>query len=338
VSDSVAIVIPRETVNDDFVTIIKWHVGQGSQVRSGDTLLEFETSKAVIIVEAEQDGYVEIFCPGGESVPVGEKVGRLHLRPLAGVACLKDKHDRPQRTSSTDQRISRKARELIEQKGIDLAVFKDLSFVREADVLRYIEKRKAVVAGQGDIRTAAEVSTFVSAKKKGFLNNAREAAKSRGHSVFWLACNYLFRNYLLSLMVRVAPRGIILVLHRLRGVKMGKNCYIDPTAVIETAYPENIIIGNDVFITAHTVIMTHIKGPHYLRDAGLVPQVLKKVVLEDHCFIGVNAVIMPGVTVGKASVVASGAVVVTNVPPHVMVAGNPAMVVKKFSVSERAKD
>jgi acetyltransferase-like isoleucine patch superfamily enzyme len=58
--------------------------------------------------------------------------------------------------------------------------------------------------------------------------------------------------------------------------------------------------------------------------------VLKPVRLEDHCFIGVNSVIMPGVTVGKAAVVASGAVVITNVPPYTMVAGNPAKVVKTF--------
>jgi acetyltransferase-like isoleucine patch superfamily enzyme len=71
-----------------------------------------------------------------------------------------------------------------------------------------------------------------------------------------------------------------------------------------------------------------------LRDTGLVATVLKKVTLEDHCFIGVNAVIMPGVTVGKASVVASGAVVTCNVPPYTVVAGNPAQVVKRFRAPE----
>jgi acetyltransferase-like isoleucine patch superfamily enzyme len=39
---------------------------------------------------------------------------------------------------------------------------------------------------------------------------------------------------------------------------------------------------------------------------------------------------MPGVTVGKASVVTSGSVVVTNVPPYTMVQGNPAKVIKQF--------
>jgi acetyltransferase-like isoleucine patch superfamily enzyme len=44
----------------------------------------------------------------------------------------------------------------------------------------------------------------------------------------------------------------------------------------------------------------------------------------------VNAVILPGVNVGRAAVVASGAVVSADVPPLTMVAGNPAKVVRRF--------
>ena len=70
--------------------------------------------------------------------------------------------------------------------------------------------------------------------------------------------------------------------------------------------------------------------PYCIALASHVAVVLKPVVLEDHCFIGVNAVVMPGVTVGRAAVVASGAVVTTNVPALTMVAGNPAKIVKRF--------
>lgn len=89
-------------------------------------------------------------------------------------------------------------------------------------------------------------------------------------------------------------------------------------------------MGDDVRVTVGAIIMCHIKAPHYLQDAGIMPPIVKPVVLEDHCFIGVNAVVMPGVTVGKASVVTSGSVVVSSVPPYSMVAGNPAKVIKRF--------
>ncbi len=50
----------------------------------------------------------------------------------------------------------------------------------------------------------------------------------------------------------------------------------------------------------------------------------------DNVWIGMNAVILKGVTIGENSVVAAGAVVTKSVPANTVVAGNPAVVVKKF--------
>jgi len=168
-------------------------------------------------------------------------------------------------------------------------------------------------------------------RPRGLLGDAARSADERGRGVTWLVWNYFWRNWLLGNLVRVAPRGVINVLHRWRGVRMGRDCYIDPNAILETAYPENISLGDDVRVTAGAIVMTHIKAPHYLRDKGFVPAVLQPVRLDDHSFIGVNAVVLPGVSVGKAAVVASGAVVSADVPPFTMVAGNPAKVVKRFA-------
>ena len=68
----------------------------------------------------------------------------------------------------------------------------------------------------------------------------------------------------------------------------------------------------------------------------MMPLVLKPVVLEDHCFIGVNSVLMPGVTIGAGAVVASGSVVLGNVPPFTVVAGNPAKPVKTLKPPARS--
>ena len=54
------------------------------------------------------------------------------------------------------------------------------------------------------------------------------------------------------------------------------------------------------------------------------------VVIEDDVWIGANAVILPGVTIGRHSVVAAGAVVTKNVPPYSMAAGVPASVKKNI--------
>ncbi|MEP6955368.1 MAG: DapH/DapD/GlmU-related protein, partial [Chthoniobacterales bacterium] len=54
------------------------------------------------------------------------------------------------------------------------------------------------------------------------------------------------------------------------------------------------------------------------------------VVIGDNVWIGMNAIILKGVTIGENSVVAAGAVVSKSVPANVVVAGNPAVVVKQL--------
>lgn len=51
---------------------------------------------------------------------------------------------------------------------------------------------------------------------------------------------------------------------------------------------------------------------------------VRPVVIEDDAWIGQRVIILPGVTIGRGSVVAAGSVVMTSVPPNVLVAGNPA--------------
>ena len=54
------------------------------------------------------------------------------------------------------------------------------------------------------------------------------------------------------------------------------------------------------------------------------------VVIGDDIWVGANAVILPGVTIGNHSVVAAGAVVTKDVPPHSLVAGVPAKIIKEI--------
>lgn len=71
-------------------------------------------------------------------------------------------------------------------------------------------------------------------------------------------------------------------------------------------------------------------APFYKNRPPRPPLVTAPVIIKDNVWIGMNAVILKGVTIGENSVVAAGAIVSKNVPANVIVAGNPAIVVKEL--------
>lgn len=69
----------------------------------------------------------------------------------------------------------------------------------------------------------------------------------------------------------------------------------------------------------------------FLKDKPPRPKLkTAPVIIQDNVWIGMNAVILKGVTIGENSVIAAGSVVTKDVPANAVVAGNPALVVKEF--------
>jgi maltose O-acetyltransferase len=82
-------------------------------------------------------------------------------------------------------------------------------------------------------------------------------------------------------------------------------------------------IGHNVNIHAITHDPLHATGPEDSREANI-----GDVFIEDHVWIGSNTLILPGVRIGKGSVVAANAVVTKDVPARSVVGGVPAKIIK----------
>ena len=91
-------------------------------------------------------------------------------------------------------------------------------------------------------------------------------------------------------------------------------------------------VGNNV-ILAQNIVLSGLN--HRYEDINIPPRLQKvtvsPIVVEDDVWIGANAMIAAGVTVGKHSVVAGGSVVTKNILPFSVVAGNPAKLLKKYN-------
>ena len=133
-----------------------------------------------------------------------------------------------------------------------------------------------------------------------------------------------------------------------RKFSLGDYSVVESFACINNAVGD-VMIGDHTRIGLHnTIIGPVLIGNHVNLAQGITVTALNHifensekrideqgvstsaVVIEDDIWIGANAVVLPGVTIGQHSVVAAGAVVTKDVPPHSLVAGVPAKVIKQI--------
>ena len=135
------------------------------------------------------------------------------------------------------------------------------------------------------------------------------------------------KNRILEKIARGVPgaQSIRPLLHRWRGVKMGKEVWVGYDSIIETAKPHLVTIGDGATIGIRNVIIAH------FRDWE------RPVVIEEEAFLGPGVIVLPNVVIGRGAVVAAGSVVTTSVPPKIMVRGNPAKPIARVGKSPNAE-
>lgn len=108
-----------------------------------------------------------------------------------------------------------------------------------------------------------------------------------------------------------------------RNIHLGKDIFINSGAMFTDLggiyISDNVLIGPKVTIAS----VNHPAIPEKRREVEPEP-----VYIHQNAWLGANAVITPGVSVGENAIVAAGAVVTNNVPKNTVVAGVPARVIK----------
>lgn len=149
----------------------------------------------------------------------------------------------------------------------------------------------------------------------------------------------LYRRAGISIGPRTVIRGQLLLRgdrSATRNLVIGSDCLIYPFESVDCC--ASVQIGNHVTFGPQVAIIT---GSHEIHDPGhragaLVPLPVR---VEDGAWVCLGATLLPGVTVGRGAVVAARAVVTRDVPPHTLVAGSPARVIRKLNtVHERGEE
>ncbi len=141
---------------------------------------------------------------------------------------------------------------------------------------------------------------------------------------------------ILEYFIRVLPlpRTAVLLLHHWRGVRFKdrSSVRIRPLVQLASRFPEDLTVGRNVFFDLYAMVITErfVPGsnPHRFTRT--------RVTIEDNVYVGMGAVILSGVTVHTGAVISPGSVVYEDVPPHAIVRGNPAKVVRTLPPIDRS--
>ena len=119
------------------------------------------------------------------------------------------------------------------------------------------------------------------------------------------------------------------------GIKIGKDCLVGEYTVIRGQ--GGVTLGDRVYTSPHTQLLAvnHIYDDP---DKPFIEQGItaEGIVVEDDVWLGSACIITDGVRIGKGSVVAAGAVVTKDVPPHTVVGGIPAKVIKEIALENKS--
>jgi len=133
---------------------------------------------------------------------------------------------------------------------------------------------------------------------------------------------------------------------------MGEHVWMEPP--IRMAYGSNTTVGSHVYMNFNLTVIDDYKvtiGNHVMfgpnvtiavtnhplhpdvrRDGGMFTL---PVVIEDDVWIGSGAIIVPGVTIGRGSVIGAGSVVTKDIPANVIAVGNPCRVLREITERDR---
>jgi acetyltransferase-like isoleucine patch superfamily enzyme len=118
------------------------------------------------------------------------------------------------------------------------------------------------------------------------------------------------------------------------------NDYVHIGSILSVKIGNNVLIGSKVYISDHN---HGYYGLNNIHSDPLVPPIKRNlsaspIVIEDNVWIGEFVAILPGVTIGKGSIIGAMSVVTRDIPPYQIAVGSPAKCIKKYNFSTKKWD
>jgi sugar O-acyltransferase (sialic acid O-acetyltransferase NeuD family) len=350
--------MPAVSVNEESSVLVEWRKSQGDHVRRGDVLCIVETTKATYDVEAEGEGYLACIGEPGKTLAAGEVIAVLTSTPGEDYAKLLPAGDAPhtgrrwtKKAAITAKRLGVEIEELAAQQpgrilgeADVIAAGREDSSVHDLfdDVCPANRRERVLLLGGGSgggMITLDAILRGATQRAVGILDND---PKLHGKSVMGvsvlgptdMALELWQKHFCDSMIICItadsqARTAMFETLVR-QGVRFAN--VLDPSAVVRANVSlgqgnlimaacflaSGVVLGDNNFLASHTCIEHHTRvssqctfGPRCTTSG--------RVTIGDHVKLGMGVLIEPYVSIGSNSVVASGAVVTTDIPPNSLV-------------------
>jgi len=176
------ILVPQESVNDQSLTVVGLNFKTGDWVKKDDVLVELETSKAIVTLEAGTDGFVIYHCKLNDDVPLNALIIQIaDTKPedniVAGELPLQSQipeliFDNPS-LEKYETQFSKKALIVLEKNNLSKTLFENYDFVNEDIILKYLNPghTKTEVSELPRKETAVNPQKQIQAKSPELLSN-----------------------------------------------------------------------------------------------------------------------------------------------------------------------
>lgn len=135
---------------------------------------------------------------------------------------------------------------------------------------------------------------------------------------------YLYLKFAIRMFIATKIQFVRNLYYRIKGYDVNPTVIFERKIHLDRLYPAGIHIGANCLIASGCTILSH----DHCKRINNQP-LLKDTYIGKNCFVAINSTILPGVNIGDEVIIGAGSVVTKDVPSRVIVAGNPARIIRQ---------
>ncbi|MBC8489754.1 MAG: hypothetical protein H8D45_27360 [Bacteroidetes bacterium] len=317
--------LPLENVNEEYATITAIYFKTGYFIKKGDIIFSFETTKAVMDVEAEGEGYIFYIVSEGQRIKVGSTVCVISSIREFDIKSIIDNDITVEQEKIHDYRLTKKAEKLALEHSINIANIGKKGIIKERDILEILENREesinykverefksndiVIIGNGGHARMCKDLIEKVGHYKiVGIIDKNYSDSNVPGYEVIGNdnSLPILYRKGLMNAVIGVGDisnsnKTRSRLYNNIKAIGISLPNIIDPSSTIE----KTAILGDGIQIMSNAIIGSYSSiGDNCIINSGSI--VCHDARISNNVHVAPGAIIAADVEIGRNTLIGMG--------------------------------